>query len=132
MFNDLRVSNSISGQVPSYFAQEYPNFVNFLKDYYRFLETNGNSLDLLNGVQDLIDIETYTGVDYSSQLSESITSDDVEVIVNGHVKYPLTNGLLKIDDEIIFYKLLSSDIVNGNKVTKFTDCIRGYTYNTLI
>lgn len=131
MFNDLRVSNSISGQVPSYFAQEYPNFVNFLKDYYRFLETNGNSLDLLNGIQDLIDIETYTGVDYSSQLSESITSDDVEVIVNGHVKYPLTNGLLKIDDEIIFYKLLSFDIVNGNKVTKFTDCIRGYTYNTL-
>ena len=131
MFNDLRVSNSISGQVPSYFAQEYPNFVNFLKDYYRFLETNGNSLDLLNGIQDLIDIETYTGVDYSSQLSVSITSDDVEVIVNGHVKYPLTNGLLKIDDEIIFYKLLSSDIVDGNKVTKFTDCIRGYTYNTL-
>ena len=131
MFNDLRVSNSISSQVPKYFSQEYPNFVNFLKDYYRFLETNGNSLDLLNGIQDLIDIETYTGIDYSAILTESVDLDDTEIVVNGHVNYPLTNGLLKINDEVIFYRLLEPDVLNGNKVTKFTDCIRGYTYNTL-
>ena len=131
MFNDLRVSNSISSQVPKYFSQEYPNFVNFLKDYYRFLETNGNSLDLLNGIQDLIDIETYTGIDYSAVLTESVDLDDTEIVVDGHVNYPLTNGLLKINDEVIFYRLLEPDVLNGNKVTKFTDCIRGYTYNTL-
>lgn len=131
MFNDLRVSNSVSGQVPSYFVQEYPNFVNFLKDYYRFLETNGNSLDLLHGIQDLIDIETYTGVDYTSVLREDIDADDEEVLVNGHVKYPLTNGLLKINNEIVFYRSFSYEVFNDIEYTRFTGCVRGYTYNTL-
>ena len=60
MFNSLQVSNAIEQQVPSYLSNEYPNFINFFKDYYRFLETNGNALDILNGITDLIDIDTYT------------------------------------------------------------------------
>jgi hypothetical protein len=132
MFNDLKVSSSVIGQVPSYLPAEYPNFVNFLKDYYRFLETNGNALDLLNGIQKLTDIDTYTGVDYSATLTESIDSNDTEIIVSRHVEFPRSQGLLKIDDEVIFYKkrVYGTDS-QDNKITTFTGCTRGFTYNDL-
>ena len=132
MFNDLKVSSSIVGQVPSYLPSEYPNFVNFVKDYYRFLETNGNPLDLLNGVQDLIDIDTYTGIDTSAPLLVSIDEDDTEVSVTGHVEFPRSQGLLKINDEVIIYKTRSFKTIGGGaKITTFSGCTRGFTYNTL-
>ena len=132
MFNDLKVSSSIVGQVPSYLPSEYPNFVNFVKDYYRFLETNGNPLDLLNGVQDLIDIDTYTGIDTSAPLLVSIDDDDTEISVTGHVEFPRSQGLLKINDEVIIYKTRSfKTIAGGAKITTFSGCTRGFTYNTL-
>ena len=132
MFNDLKVSSSIIGQVPSYLPSEYPNFVNFVKDYYRFLETNGNPLDLLNGVQDLIDIDTYTGIDTSSTLKVAIDADDKQVVVAGHVEFPRTQGLLKIDDEVIIYNKRSYNTDgNGDKITTFEGCTRGFTYNDL-
>lgn len=132
MFNDLKVSSSVVGQVPAYFPSEYPNFVNFLKDYYRFLETNSNSLDILNGIQKLIDIDTYTGVDYTATLTQTIDSDDSEIIVSRHVEFPRSQGLLKIDDEVIFYKkrVYGTDD-QDNKITTFTGCTRGFTYNDL-
>ena len=132
MFNDLRVSSSVIGQVPSYLPEEYPNFINFLKDYYRFLETNGNPLDILNGSQKLIDIDTYTGIDASASLVQSIDSDDTEIIVSNHVEFPRAQGLLKINDEVIHYKKRSFGTDgNSNKITTFTGCTRGFTYNTL-
>jgi hypothetical protein len=132
MFNDLKVSSSIIGQVPSYYPAEYPNFVNFLKDYYRYLETNGNPLDLLNGVQDLIDVDTYTGIDASAPLLVSIDDDDTEVSVTGHVEFPRSQGLLKINDEVIIYKKRSFKTIGGGaKITTFSGCTRGFTYNTL-
>jgi hypothetical protein len=132
MFNDLKVSSSVIGQVPTYFPSEYPNFINFLKDYYRFLETNGNPLDILNGSQKLVDIDTYTGIDASSSLVQSIDSVDTEIIVSNHVEFPRSQGLLKIDDEVIIYqKRVYSTDGNGDKITTFTGCTRGFTYNTL-
>ena len=131
MFNSLQVSNAIEQQVPDYLSNEYPNFINFFKDYYRFLETNGNALDLLNGLTELVDIDTYTEADRTASLDGAITASDTSITVLGHVDFPRNNGLLKIDDEVIFYKQLSTITENSVKKTVFNDCIRGWTYNTL-
>ena len=128
MFNSLQVSNSIEQQVPDYLSNEYPNFINFFKDYYRFLETNGNALDLLNGLTELVDIDTYTEADAQATLDGAITASDTSITVLGHVDFPLNNGLLKIDSEVIFYKRLEH--TTDNK-TNFNECSRGWTYNTL-
>ena len=128
MFNSLQVSNSIEQQVPDYLSNEYPNFINFFKDYYRFLETNGNALDLLNGLTELVDIDTYTEADAQATLDGAITASDTSITVLGHVDFPLNNGLLKIDSEVIFYKRLEH--TSDNK-TNFNECSRGWTYNTL-
>ena len=128
MFNSLQVSNAIEQQVPDYLSNEYPNFINFFKDYYRFLETNGNALDLLNGLTELVDIDTYTEADAQATLDGAITASDTSITVLGHVDFPLNNGLLKIDSEVIFYKRLEH--TTDNK-TNFNECSRGWTYNTL-
>jgi hypothetical protein len=133
MFNDLVTSSSVAGQLPSYLPSEYPKFVEFLKDYYRFLETNSNPLDLINGLDDLIDIDTYSGVDLTARLKTSVSSTAKEIIVRDHVNFPATNGLLKIDDEVIFYKTREhiEDGAGISKLTVFSGCVRGYTYNSL-
>lgn len=133
MFNDLRVSNAIEGQIPQYLSSEYPNFVNFLKDYYRYLETNGNALDLINGLQDLVDVDTYSGVDLTGRLKTPVSATADEIVVLDHVEFPRTNGLLKINDEVIFYKSRDhiTDEAGAYKLTIFSGCVRGFTYNNL-
>ena len=131
MFNDLRVSSSIEGQVSQYYAQEYPTFVSFLKDYYAFLETNGNPLDILGNLDDLINIDTFTSVTPFAILSEDITKDADEITVFGDVSFPPNDGLLKIDDEVILYKRRSVKTVGTQKFTVFSNCTRGYSYNDL-
>ena len=127
MFNSLQVSNAIEQQVPDYLSNDYPNFIAFIKDYYRFLETNGNALDLLDGLTELVDIDTYTGADATATLDGAVTASDTSIIVLGYVEFPRNNGLLKIDDEVIFYK----NIEYKDNYTVFNDCVRGWTYNTL-
>jgi len=133
MFNDLQVSNSIEGQIPLYLSSEYPNFVNFLKDYYRYLETNGNALDLINGLQDLVDVDTYSGVDLTARLKSPVSATADEIIVLDHVEFPRTNGLLKIDNEVILYKSRDhiTDDFGAYKLTVFSGCVRGFAYNDL-
>ena len=89
MFNSLQVSNAIEQQVPDYLSNDYPNFIAFIKDYYRFLETNGNALDLLDGLTELVDIDTYTEADAQATLDGAITASDTSITVLGHVDFPL-------------------------------------------
>ena len=131
MFNSLQVSNAIEQQVPDYLSNDYPNFIAFIKDYYRFLETNGNALDLIDGVTELVDIDTYTGADATATLEGAVTASDTSITVLGYVEFPRNNGLLKIDDEVIFYKNIEAKEDGGIKKTVFNNCIRGWTYNTL-
>ena len=131
MFNDLKVSSSIEGQVSQYYAQEYPTFVSFLKDYYAFLETNGNPLDILGNLNELINIDTFTSVTPFAILSEDITESDDEITVFGDVSFPPNDGLLKIDDEVILYKKRLVRTVGTQKFTVFSNCTRGYAYNDL-
>ena len=131
MFNDLRVSSSIDGQVSNYFASEYPTFVSFLKEYYAFLETNSNPLDILGNLEKLINIDSYTSVTPYSILAVSIDANDTEIEVYEDVNFPPNDGLLKIEDEVILYKTRSVKTVNGQKRTVFSECTRGYSYNEL-
>ena len=131
MFNDQKVSSSIQGQVSNYFAQEYPTFVSFLKDYYAFLETNSNPLDILGNIDDLINIDTFTEVTAFSTLVGPLTEDADEITVVGDVNFPPTDGLLKIDDEVILYKNKKVTENLGFKFTVFSNLTRGYSYNDL-
>jgi len=131
MLNDLKVSSSIRGQVPQYYPNEYPNLVNFLKDYYKFLEVNSNPLDLINSTLDLVDIDTYSGVDLTATLTAPVLQGQSEITVLDYVEFPKNDGLLKINDEVILYKTREHVLDGETKLTVFKECKRGFTYNDL-
>ena len=76
----------------------------FVKDYYRFLETNSNPLDILGNIGDLINIDTYTGITPYGILANSISASDTEIEVYEDVNFPPVDGLLKIGTEVVLYK----------------------------
>jgi len=133
MFNQSVVSSSVQNQFPVFYQDQYPTLVKFLQSYYEFLESNGNPIDLINGLLDITDIDTYAEIDLKASTKEPISITDTEISVIGHVKFPRTDGLLKIDDEVILYKEREyiTDEFNVYKITVFKGCIRGYTYNEL-
>ena len=133
MFNQSVVSSSVQNQFPVFYQDQYPTLVKFLQSYYEFLESNGNPIDLINGLLDITDIDTYAEIDLRASTKEPISITDTEISVIGHVKFPRTDGLLKIDDEVILYKEREyiTDEFNVYKITVFKGCIRGYTYNDL-
>lgn len=133
MFNQSVVSSSVQNQFPAFYQDQYPTLVKFLQNYYEFLESNGNPIDLINGLLDITDIDTYAEIDLKASTKEPISITDTEISVIGHVKFPRTDGLIKIDDEVILYKEREyiTDEFNVYKITVFKGCVRGYTYNDL-
>lgn len=48
----------VAGQLPAYIRDEYPKFVTFLEEYYKFLETDNQAHDILLNSEKWSDIET--------------------------------------------------------------------------
>jgi hypothetical protein len=52
-----KLQHLISGQVPDYLKATYPKFVDFLKEYYRFLDSNRQANDLLLNSKNWSDVD---------------------------------------------------------------------------
>lgn len=53
-----KLSYLVAGQLPAYIREEYPKFVAFLEEYYKFLETSGQAHDILLNSEKWSDVET--------------------------------------------------------------------------
>ena len=82
-------------------------------------------------IRDRINIDTFTEVDAFSTLVGPLTEDADEITVVGDVNFPPTDGLLKIDDEVILYKSKKVTENLGLKFTVFSKLTRGHSYNDL-
>lgn len=131
MFNDYKVSSSVESQVSTFTATQYPKLIEFLQEYYSYMETNGSPLNILYGIQDLLDTDTYDDVTPYAILALPLTATSTTVRVYQHAEFPLNDGLIKISDEVILYKRRHHIEENGVKYTEFTDCVRGYSFNDL-
>ena len=131
MFNDYKVSSSVESQVSTFTATQYPKLIEFLQEYYSYMETNDSPLSILYGIQDLLDTDTYDDVTPYAILALPLTATSTTVRVYQHAEFPLNDGLIKISDEVILYKRRHHIEENGVKYTEFTDCVRGYSFNDL-
>lgn len=113
------VSLLIENQFPSFLKDSNSKFLKFLESYYESLENSYQPLDIVSNLIQYYNIGYYR----SNQLVEktTITSNllktDTTITVSSTLGFPLTNGYIKIDDEIIFYKEKTE--------TQFLDCVRG-------
>ena len=117
--NKVKLSSVVSSQIPLFARESYPIFEELLEAYFDYLESPGQPGDILTN------IETYTKLDFVYNwinyvtLTEELSIFDNEVSVDTTEGFPEENGLLKIGDEIIFYRTKTS--------TTFEDCTRGFS-----
>ena len=117
----IKVNTIIENQLPEFVLADFPNAVEFLKQYYISQEFQGGSIDIINNFDrylkpDNLVPEVVVGV---SSISSAITSTDTTITVPSTKGFPNEYGLLKINDEIVSYTGITS--------TSFTGCIRGFS-----
>ena len=117
----IKVNTIIENQLPEFLLSDFPNAVEFFKQYYISQEFQGGPSDLIGNFDQYLKVdnlvpEVITG--FTSITSEISTSDDT-ISVTSTKGFPSEYGLIKIDDEIITYTGITS--------TSFTGCVRGFS-----
>jgi YHYH protein len=111
-------SSLTSNQLPSFIANEYPLFVDFIQTYYQGLERSGESLDLVNNLLNYLDVDFYQNeIVTNCILQSNIALDDNTITVDSTDGFPDVDGMIQIDSEIILYKTKTN--------TQFLNCSRG-------
>lgn len=113
----INISQLVDSQLPDFFRQEYPIFVDFFKEYYKSQELDGFSSNVLRKIQSYQDSDFYRdGLILETTLSADITASSSELQLSQTIgaseepiykKFP-KEGLLLLDDgvnrEVVQYK----------------------------
>ena len=117
----IKVNTIIENQLPEFISADFPNAVEFFKQYYISQEFQGGTTDLISNFDQYLKVdnlvpEVIVGL---TSITSSIESTDTTINVPSTKGFPSEYGLLKIDNEIISYTGITS--------TSFTGCIRGFS-----
>ena len=117
----IKVNTIIENQLPEFISADFPNAVEFFKQYYISQEFQGGTSDLISNFDQYLKVdnlvpEVIVGL---TSITSNIESTDTTINVPSTKGFPSEYGLLKIDDEIISYTGITS--------TSFTGCIRGFS-----
>ena len=115
----VNIYNLVSDQLPEYVRDSYPEFVNFLEDYYRGLESPGGSLDIINNIDEYVKLNNLSELTFSTETSGPIGFTTNSVQVKSTEGFPKLNSLIQINGEIIYYR--------GTTENEFLNCVRGFS-----
>ena len=117
----VQINKLVRSQLPSFVAEDNPQFVDFLKQYYVSQEYQGGPIDIATNFNEYQKVDTFNE---GSELvgfttcTNDINSYDSTIVVSSTEGWPADYGLLKIDDEIITY--------TSKTETSFVGCVRGF------
>jgi len=117
--NRVKISSIVQNLVPEYVKEDYPLAVEFLRQYYRSLDSEGGVLDILQNIDKYVDVDHLTRYNDSTLLTEEVTYSDDVINVVSTVGFPDRWGLIKINDEIISYEKKTE--------SQFINCYRGFS-----
>ena len=117
----IQVNTIIENQLPDFVLDDFPNAVEFFKQYYISQEFQGGPSDIISNFDQYLKAdnlvpEVIVGV---TTATTGISTTDTTINVSSTKGFPSEYGLLKIDNEIISYTGITS--------TSFTGCIRGFS-----
>jgi hypothetical protein len=99
----VSLNSLVENLVPEYVREEYPLLVEFLKEYYISQETSGQSLDLIQNLADYVKIDSLTNLVDSCNLTANVSYYEKDIFVDTTRGFPSSQGLIQINDEVIFY-----------------------------
>ncbi len=122
----IKFQNIVESQLPDYVRDDFPLLGEFLRQYYVSQEFESGTYDLIQNIDQYIKIEELTKLTTSTVLGAdlSYTGTTVTTDLTGNFTegFPINNGLLMIDDEIIFYEYKTE--------FTFENCRRGFSGTT--
>ena len=124
------ISFLIENQLPNFIVEDYQLFGSFLKSYYGQQELRGGVLDIINNLTTYRNINFYDkSVFATTTLSSAISNSQTSINVLSTEGYP-DQGLVKIDDEIIFYTSKTETSLDGLRRGVHGNTKLGDLYNT--
>ena len=118
--SDTRVTiqNIIQTQIPEFLNEDSPLFKEFLDAYYVSQEHKTGTIDFAARLPELKDLKEYNNELFASALVPSLlavdlTAFDTDIVVSHTIGFPDRDGLIRIDDEIIYYKTKSAQGFSG-------------------
>ena len=125
-FNRLNISDFIEQQLPDFVSEDFSVFINFFAEYYKSLEIKGAPLDISNNILEYLDLDNLSKSNLvkSNILNQNINSTTSTIKLNSLYGFEKTNGIISIDNEIIFYQ--NVDIATNSLL----NCQRGYSATT--
>ena len=117
----IKVNTIIENQLPGFVAADFPNALEFFKQYYISQEFQGGPSDLINNFDQYLKADNLVPevIVGKTAITSNVLDDDLTINVTSTKGFPNEYGLLKIDNEIITY--------TGITETSFTGCIRGFS-----
>ena len=117
----VQLNKIIESQLPEFLVADFPNAVEFFRQYYLSLEHQGGSVDLVDNLDRYIRVDNLVPevIVGETSLTADITSSQDTIQVNSTKGFPDEYGLLQVGDEIITYKSKTD--------TSFLNCVRGFS-----
>jgi hypothetical protein len=109
MKNSIKFYSIIENLVPEYVKEEFPLVVEFLSQYYKSQENQSAALDIIHNIDKYVQIDNVTNLNLKTTLTRSLEFES-EIFVESGEGLPKNYGLIKIDNEIIWYDRLVNDI----------------------
>ena len=119
----VKIQDVIASQLPQYVRDDFPLLSEFLKQYYLSQEFEGATYDLVQNLDQYVKVDELFQLTTETVLASNIsyTNRTITADVSGNFTYgfPDTNGLIKIDNEIIAYEYKTDSTFEG--------CTRGFS-----
>ena len=145
----VKFQDVVATQLPRFVREDFPLLSDFLEQYYSSQENQGGSYDLIQNIDQYIKVDQLCSLTNNTLLKEDIDFNSTTVVTENHGRtgitttiasditqesndiiylvnegsntegFPETNGLIKINDEIIKYESKTS--------TSFVNCSRGFS-----
>ena len=108
MKNTIKFYSIIENLVPEYIKEEFPLVIEFLSQYYKSQENQSATLDIIHNIDKYVQIDSVTNLSLTTTLTYPLDYEN-EVFLESSKDLPKNYGLVKIDDEIIWYDRLVED-----------------------
>ena len=117
----VKIGSIIESQIPEFLSVESPLLVEFLEQYYKSMENQSGSIDIISNISKYKNTKKFNNIDLieETSLTSDVLSFDTTINVTSTKGWPDTYGLLKINNEIITYTSKTS--------TSFKNCVRGFS-----
>ena len=117
----VKIGSIIESQIPEFLSVESPLLVEFLEQYYKSMESQSGSIDIISNITKYKNTKKFNNIDLieETSLTSSLLTFDTTINVTSTRGWPDTYGLLKINNEIITY--------TSKTETSFNNCVRGFS-----